>query len=435
MLPPLFRNSTFCVLLAFFLAGCMWFYVRGVLVPYQRADALAHDHPRGNLSDLYPRWIGARELLLNRRDPYSAEITREIQIGNYGRALDPTRPGDPRDQQAFAYPVYVVFLLAPLVSMPFDTIRVPFYGFLLILTVATAIMWVRALRWRLSKSGIVILILLVLGSLPVAQAMELQQLTLLVASLLAACVLLLVNEKFFLAAILLALATIKPQLSLPLAAWLILWSLSSWHRRKTFLLGFFLTMGILFVAGEWILPGWPTEFLHAVAAYRQYTNGGSLFDDLTSRIWGFVLSVAVSIMAAVICWRLRRESETSTRFVFAFALVMAVTLVLVPTTSPYNQVLLLPGILLLLRDGRRLSKQNLPTRLLYAFAAVIFLWPWIAAVGLTIASFVLPAARVQQGWAIPFYASIATPLAVLGLLFLYAFQLPTSGQTSPVTAQ
>ena len=61
-----------------------------------------------DLSDLYPRWLGARELLLHHRDPYSPEVTREIQIGYYGRPLDPSRPQDPRDQQGFAYPAYVV---------------------------------------------------------------------------------------------------------------------------------------------------------------------------------------------------------------------------------------------------------------------------------------------------------------------------------------
>ena len=39
-------------------------------------------------------------------------ITTEIQKGYYGRELDPARPGDPRDRQGFAYPVYVVFVLA-----------------------------------------------------------------------------------------------------------------------------------------------------------------------------------------------------------------------------------------------------------------------------------------------------------------------------------
>ena len=60
----------------------MWFYFQRVLIPYQAADAAAHNRPRGTLSDLYPRWLGSRELLMNGRDPYSDEITREIQEEN-----------------------------------------------------------------------------------------------------------------------------------------------------------------------------------------------------------------------------------------------------------------------------------------------------------------------------------------------------------------
>ena len=101
----------------------MWFYVQYVLVPYQRADAAAHGRPRGNLSDLYPRWLGARELLLHHRDPYSSVVTREIQAGYYGRPLDPARPEDPKDQQGFAYPVYVAFLLAPIITLPFSAVQ------------------------------------------------------------------------------------------------------------------------------------------------------------------------------------------------------------------------------------------------------------------------------------------------------------------------
>src|ERR1700676_5274675 len=100
----------------------MWFYVQRVLVPYQKADAAAHGRPRGNLSDLYPRWLGTRELLLHHRNPYSREVALEIQEGYYGRRLDAARPNDPKDQQSFAYPVYVVFLLAPLIGLPFPTV-------------------------------------------------------------------------------------------------------------------------------------------------------------------------------------------------------------------------------------------------------------------------------------------------------------------------
>src|ERR1700683_986511 len=56
---------------------------------------LPHTNPDGTndpslikartLTDLYPRWYGARELLLHHRDPYSADVTREIQLAYEGR--------------------------------------------------------------------------------------------------------------------------------------------------------------------------------------------------------------------------------------------------------------------------------------------------------------------------------------------------------------
>ena len=60
------------------MAGSVWFYVQRILIPYQIADAAAHGRPRGFLSDLYPRWLGARELLLHHCDPYTPDVTREI---------------------------------------------------------------------------------------------------------------------------------------------------------------------------------------------------------------------------------------------------------------------------------------------------------------------------------------------------------------------
>jgi len=95
----------------FYFAGSMRFYVQRVLVPYQKADAAAHGRPRGNLSDLYPRWLGTRELLLQTIATHIApEVTREIQNGYYGRPLEyPERTDDPKDQQGFAYPLHVVF--------------------------------------------------------------------------------------------------------------------------------------------------------------------------------------------------------------------------------------------------------------------------------------------------------------------------------------
>src|SRR5580704_1319989 len=117
------KNSKAGLALGLLLAGSMWFYVQHILIPHQRTEAALHGTPRGNLSDLYPRWLGARELLLHHRDPYSPELTREIQIGYYGRELDDANPDDPKDQMAFAYPLYVVFLIAPTIVFPFSLVR------------------------------------------------------------------------------------------------------------------------------------------------------------------------------------------------------------------------------------------------------------------------------------------------------------------------
>ena len=84
------------LLVALLAAASAWCYADFILIAHERSQAARDDIPRGNLSDLYPRWLGARELLLHHRDPYSAEITQQIQTGYYGRPLDPSRPEDPR---------------------------------------------------------------------------------------------------------------------------------------------------------------------------------------------------------------------------------------------------------------------------------------------------------------------------------------------------
>src|SRR5580704_1249476 len=152
----------------------MWFYVQHVLIPHQQAEAALYGIPRGNLSDLYPRWLGARELLLHGRDPYSAEVTREIQAGYYGRPLDPALPHDPKDEQGFAYPAYVVFLLAPTVTLPFEVVQMGFRWLLIGLAAASVMLWVRTLRWKISAETAAILVVLTLGSFPVLQGVKLQ---------------------------------------------------------------------------------------------------------------------------------------------------------------------------------------------------------------------------------------------------------------------
>ncbi len=395
----------------------MWFYVQHILIPHQQAEAALHGTPRGNLSDLYPRWLGARELLLHGRDPYSPEITREIQIGYYGRPLDPASPSDPKDQQGFAYPAYVVFLLAPTIGIAFPIVQTGFRWFLVALTAAAVLLWLRTLRWRPSFTVTAILIALTLGSFQVLQGIKLQQLSLLVGGLIAGCALLLAEGYFALAGILLALATIKPQLLLPLVAWLLVWAFSDWRHRQNLIWGFAATMGVLFASAEYVLPGWIGRFRSAVAAYRQYNDGaGSVLDVLITPEWGRVLAALIVVAFAVTAWKFRRASNDSSTFSLMFGLVLAITVVIVPKAAPYNQILLLPAILLLARHWQILWRKNRMSRTLLMVCGLLIFWPWLAATALTIASLGLPANTVQKAWAWPVWTSLAIPLAVVVLL-------------------
>jgi hypothetical protein len=413
----LYRNSKLALPLALMFAGSMWYYVQHILIGHQRTDAAIHGIPRGNLSDLYPRWLGARELLLHHRDPYSPEVTREIQIGYYGGPLDPTRPLDPKDQQGFAYPAYVVFLLAPTVSLSFPAVQAGFRWFLVALTAATVLLWLRTLRWRPSATATAILIALTLGSFQVLQGVKLQQLSLLVGGLIAGCALLLAEGYFALAGVLLAFATIKPQLVLPLVAWLLLWALSDWRRRQNLVWGFALTMGLLIAGAEYVLPGWIARFRGAVEAYRQYNDGArSVLDLLITPEWGRAVAGLVVLVVAVAAWKFRRTSTESPSFNLMLGLVLATTVVIVPKAAPYNQVLLLPAILVVARDCRILWQKDRLSQILFMVCGLLVFWPWLAATALTIASLGLPADVVQKAWAWPVWTSLAIPLIVAGLL-------------------
>ena len=399
----------------------MWFYVNRILVGYQEADAAANQRPRGNLSDLYPRWLGARELLLHRSNPYSAAITAEIQKGYYGRVLDPARPGDPADQQGFAYPVYVVFLLAPLIAIPFNTVHVFFYWLLVGVTAGSVCLWLLALDWRLPRLALGSTIILTLGCFAAVQGIKLQQLTLLVAAFLAGAAACVAAGWLFWGGVLLALATIKPQLAWPLVLWLLLWSLSNWRARRNLTIGFAAIMLPLLGAAEIILPGWWLMFAQAVGRYHGYTHNQSVLEDLIP--WALaanMIALAAALAAAWILWRLRKAPADASEFGTATALVMALTVLIVPMSAAYNQVLLLPPILLLVRDRGFLLARSRGVRFVCVLAGVAIAWQWIAAAGLTLVYLTVSSKLAFGAWRWPLFSTVGIPVAVFALTLVAA---------------
>jgi len=422
----------------------MWFYVIGILRAHQIADAEVKQIPRGNLSDLYPRWLGARELWLHHRNPYSREVTLEIQEGYYGRRLDPARPNDPKDQQGFAYPAYVVFLLAPLIGLPFPVLLTAFYWFLALLTAASVRLWLRVLRWQLLPTTVAACIVLTLGSFPAVQGIKLQQLSLLVAALLAGVAASVAGGILFLGGTLLALATIKPQLAWPLVAWLLLWAMTDWRARRRLVFGFGLTMVLLLAGAEIVLPGWWRMFADAIRQYHQYTQNqsvlevlinqglGSVANGMVSRVGGQVLAAIAVFACAPVLWKLRREPANSPGFSCATALVLALAVLIVPMYAPYNQLLLLPAILLLVRERAAFLSRPRAQRLAYLVGALVVVWQWAASLCLTGIYFLVSRKLALDGWNWPFYATFALPTWIFVLIFFYAQGAHLGSQSRPL---
>jgi hypothetical protein len=411
------KRPQFVVVVSCVAAVSMWLYVRSVLIPHQEHEALTTQTPRGNLSDLYPRWLGARELLLRRRDPYSAEITREIQVGYYGRELDSARPHDPKDQQAFAYPVYVVLMLAPTVRMNFRTVQRIFFPLLALLTAASILWWRDALGYRISFWGAITWMVLTLACFPAIQGLKLQQLTLLAAALMAAALNALTRRRFVLAGVLLALATIKPQLVFLLMLWLLLWVLGSWRDRQRLFWSFLAASALLALAGEALLPGWIREFRMAMSAYYRYTGGGnSVVDVLFTPVWGRLAAAILLGLLLIGLWRLRQAEERTDEFRWSVCLTLAATLLVLPMFAPYNQLLLLPGFMMIVRSSRRLWEGNRLSRFLVVTTVFAVFWPYLAAVVLVVALLFLPTASVLRAWGVPFYSSFALPVTISATL-------------------
>jgi Glycosyltransferase family 87 len=405
-------------------AAGTWLYTSRVLIPTQRFYAAAHGQPDGIHSDLYPRWVGARELLRNGRDPYTMEITREIQAGFYGQPMPPDQPGQTQNyQQGFYYPVYIAFFLAPTLDLPFRTVQKGFFRVLLAAAVVAILLWLRLLRWQLPLWGQLVVVVFAIGSFPFMQALSLQQMTLAVAPLMAAAVLLLAADRPIPAGILLALATVKPQLVWLLLFWLALWTVGDWRRRYHWAASFLVTMAVLCAASEYYLPNWMGRFWQALREYHSYTGEMSVMAVLIGP-WSRGLELMALALMTWVCWRERRAEAGTPAFAFTVSVVLAVTVLVVPTYGPYNQALLVPAVLIMVRERRAIWQRSAVDRVLGLITIVLIAWPWLASVVLVGLSFVLPPAVMRQGSLVPVWTALGIPVGVAAGMLVYA--LPRS---------
>jgi Glycosyltransferase family 87 len=404
------RSVTIAVALAMFIG--MWAYVVRVANPnIRRQAAISGDHV-GELGDLYPRWYGTRQLVLHGQNPYGQRVSDDLQRAYYGNV----QLNGSRDEQRFAYPIFVSLFLLPTVYLEFGQVQI-IASFVMTAALAISIpLWLGFVGWQLSRWKVVALVLLVLSCSPAVQALEMQQISTLVCVLIAAGSFLLRRRSYVSSGIFFALATIKPQMVFLLYLWLLLWTLSRWRERKKLLLSFSVGIAILTLIGQWMVPGWVSQFISAMQAYRHYAGDSaqSIIEMSFGHALGDVVIFAILLVLAMASFRQRKEPADSPGFSHTVALVLAISTVVLPPAAPYNHLLLLPGVLVLLCGWSNLWRSGKLVAGISALATAAILWPWVAAVGILLISFFIPIQR----WALPFYCSLIVPLSVASLLLL-----------------
>lgn len=359
------------LLLSLFAAASGWLYTVRTLSPWGEYRNEIRDQIRSQMGDLYPRWLGTQELLLRGRNPYGPEVSHEIQKAFYGHAVsqDYSQPGRKVDEQRFAYPLYVVFLLAPTVHSDFANVRRWATLFLGFLTATSILLCLNLLHRRVSWETACAIILFALSSPQIVQGLRFQQLALLVGFLLVAGTWCIVNDHLATAGVLLAFSTIKPQMALLPLCWFAIWCLGGWPKRWRLATSFIVSLLALCSAGELLLRGWIRYFIEGLVAYTKYFPTTSPLRVFLGDTLGEIAGGAIAIGVLVFAWRNKNGPASSREFTIGFASLLVATNLAFPLFTPFNQVLLIFPTLFLLRDWDAMPR-------FYRVIFVIFVaWP------------------------------------------------------------
>ncbi len=318
----------------------------------------AYTSQRDAVADFFIEWKGT-QVALEGGNPYSDETTRQIQLGSKGRLVE---PGE--DQLAFVYPYWRIFFSIPIAGLNYPWASAIWLGFILTFYIGALFLTGRAVGWRpksaQASSGYYLALIF---AFPAFSSLMLGQSALLVAALLGGVYYCLKINATAWAGSLLALATVKPQLTLVLIPLLLLRAL--WRREWRFIAGFFITLAVLAGISFAMYPAWFSEFVAVASRYpgykRSLTGPGFTFDWLgggLATVVGWAVWLVVAVGGLWLWWRYTQAEPAETKpglsYDLAFSIGLILTLLLPPQTNISNPVLLFMPLTLIfarLRGG------------------------------------------------------------------------------------
>jgi hypothetical protein len=226
-----------------------------------------------------------------------------------------------------------------------------------------------------------------------------------------------VRNWLWLSGFLLALSTIKAQISALIIIWFVLWAVGRWKERKHLVWSFGGTMAALLGAAEAVSPHWIGRFLRGAREYQNYAANPSILQVFFPAFAATLLALVLVILLIVLCWRWRKAAAGSADFGCALAWVGAVTLAILPKLSAYNHPLLIPPLLIFLAQYHNIKKASLITRAFTKAAFACQIWQWGSALALALCSLLISAPRLNFAAEVPLYTLLAlSPVTLLAVV-------------------
>lgn len=365
----------------------------------------------------------AARAVLSGIDPYSERVTSQIQALVYGRAALPTE-----DALAFAYPVYVAYLLTPLTYLPLPWAQSIWLSILLAAALAGVFLCIKIWGWPKKQWSTAIILLWSITFYPLVWALILGQIAVLVFASLALALWAMLARRDLLAGIALSLSLIKPNLSLVLVIGILIFAALT---RRIRLLGTaVLGISVLVLSPMIANPAWPVSFVQRLGEYLGYTPfvpPVSLLGDLCCRSAANAAAAFLSVLligAAVYGWRNAVRSRSDQDVLWAAGITLIATAAIAPRFAIVNQIILLiPAIGLFKALAKKGTKGALSIALLMAL--------WSA--GLWILSVVPPISVASPRY--PVEHRVLSPIlpASMALLWIVIKWLQDQRMGSPVT--
>jgi len=298
------------------------------------------------MNKFIPRWQGTRSFLMEGTNPFSEQATSEIQRTVYGRLAKSNE-----DPGYFVYPFYSIILYVPFALIEnHDSAFSLWMTFLEFILVGLLIVSLVLVDWRpsiLMLIGLFIFIFLWYhGIRPVISG----NVSVLVAFLVTSALLAIRSKQDALGGVLLAMASIKPQMVIMLYLFIIVWSIfkGRWRIIWTFLgsLVFLIIFGSLFIQ-DWLL-----ENVRQIIRYNDImfisTPGSILMNWVpgVGKQTGWILT-GVMVAMLLIEWRSSIGKDERWFTWTAMVTLTATTLIGVYSTLE-NYILLFPTIMLIL---------------------------------------------------------------------------------------